>query len=439
MPEIAVKLVLLPALRGVNLAHMRKILLKDTILNGKKTDVLIAGKRFEKIASGIPADAGTEIVDASATAIFPPFYNAHTHAAMTLLRGYADDKELFAWLNNHIWPFEAKMTAQDIYEGSRLAVLEMIRSGTVFFNDMYWQSDETVRAAREMGVRACVGMTVTDFIGDAATEAVFERLSGLKRGGWTDEDETVRLTLAPHAVYTVCEKLWRRCAEFAREHGLLLHIHLAETRKEVDDCVAAHGKTPIRYLDELGVLGENVVAAHVVYADDEEIEILRERGVVVAHNPCSNMKLASGVFRAKAFSRAGVRLTIGTDGNASNNNLDMREEAKFAALLAKVSGDPEAIPAEEALAWATRNGATAFGIDAGEIAEGRLADAVLIDLNNERMVPAHNLTSNWIYSADSRCIRDVICAGKFLMRSRVIEKEDEILDAVRRLPILNRK
>ncbi len=417
---------------------MRKILLKDTMLNGNRTDVLIAGHRFEKIAPGQIAGADTEIVDAAGTAILPPFYNTHTHAAMTLLRGYADDKELFTWLNDHIWPFEAKMTAQDIYEGSRLAILEMIRSGTVFFNDMYWQSDETVRAASEMGIRACVGMTVTDFIGEAAIEATFERLAALKPGNWADDAGLVRLTLAPHAVYTVCEKLWRRCADFARERGLLLHIHLAETQKEVADCVAAHGKTPVRWLDSLGVLGENVIAAHVVHVDDEEISILRERGVVIAHNPCSNMKLASGTFRSQAFSRAGCRVTIGTDGNASNNNLDMGEETKFAALLAKVSGNPEALPAEEALAWATRNGAEAFGIDAGVIAEGRLADAVLVDLNNERLVPSHNLVSNWVYSADSRCIRDVICNGKFLMRSGVIEGEAEILDAVRKLPLLKR-
>lgn len=417
---------------------MRKILLKDTMLNGNRTDVLIAGHRFEKIAPGQIAGADTEIVDAVGTAILPPFYNTHTHAAMTLLRGYADDKELFTWLNDHIWPFEAKMNARDIYEGSRLAILEMIRSGTVFFNDMYWQSDETVRAASEMGIRACVGMTVTDFIGEAAIEATFERLAALKPGNWSDDAGLVRLTLAPHAVYTVCEKLWRRCADFARERGLLLHIHLAETQKEVADCVAAHGKTPVRWLDSLGVLGENVIAAHVVHVDDEEISILRERGVVIAHNPCSNMKLASGTFRSQAFSRAGCCVTIGTDGNASNNNLDMGEETKFAALLAKISGNPEALPAEEALAWATRNGAEAFGIDAGVIAEGRLADAVLVDLNNERLVPSHNLISNWVYSADSRCIRDVICNGKFLMRSGIIEGEAEILDAVRKLPLLKR-
>lgn len=414
----------------------KKILLKNTLLNGVKTDVLIAGARFEKIAPGQVADAETEIIDAAGTAILPPFYNTHTHVAMTLLRGYADDKELFTWLNEHIWPFEAKMTANDIYEGSRLAILEMIRSGTVFFNDMYWHSAETARAAQELGMRACVGMTVADFLGDAGIDSVFEQLAALPQGGAYDAAGTVRFTLAPHAVYTVGEKLWRRSAEFARERGLRLHIHLAETAKEVADCVAQYGKTPVRWLDSLGVLGDNVVAAHVVHVDDEEIDILRERGVVIAHNPCSNMKLASGAFRAEAFSRAGARVTIGTDGNASNNNLDMREETKFAALLAKVSGNPEALPADEALAWATRCGAEAFGLDAGVIAEGKLADAVLVDLSNERMIPCHNLVSNWVYSADSRCVRDVICNGKFLMRNRVIDGEEAILESIRALPIL---
>lgn len=410
---------------------MKKILLKDTLLDGRRTDVLIAGNRFAKIAPGIAADAETEVADAAGTAILPPFCNAHTHAAMTLLRGYADDMELFKWLNEHIWPFEAKMSARDVYEASRLAILEMIRSGTVFFNDMYWHSDETARAAREMGVRASVGMTLTEFIGEKKIEATFERLAELPHGGHVGDEGRVRLALAPHAVYTVREKLWRRCTEFARERGLTLHIHLAETKKEVEDCVAEHGTTPVRWLDSLGVLGENVVAAHVVHVDDEEIAILRDRGVTVAHNPCSNMKLGSGVFRAAAFARSGCRVALGTDGNASNNNLDMREEAKFAALLAKVSGDPEALPAETALAWATRAGARAFGLDAGEIAEGRLADALLVDLNDVRMTPCHNLVSNWIYSADTRCIRDVICDGRFLMRDRVVPGEEEILASAR--------
>ena len=412
---------------------MKKILFRNAFLNGAETDVLVAGNRFEKIAPAIALTeretAETEIVNAKNLAAFPSFCNAHTHAAMTLLRGVADDMELFKWLNEHIWPIEAKLTAHDIYEGSRLAILEMIRSGTTFFNDMYFESEETVRAARELGIRACVGMTVTNFTGEEKIERMFARLSELPRGGNVGDDGLVRFALAPHAIYTVSEKLWLRCAELARERGVQLHIHLSETKKEVADCIAEFGTTPIRRLDALGVLGENVVAAHVVHADDEEIAILRERGVTVVHNPVSNMKLGSGIFRAKAFAEAGVKIALGTDGAASNNNLDMREETKFAALLAKVSGDPEAVPATQALAWATRNGFRAFGIDAGEIAEGRLADFVLVDLNDVRMLPNFNALSNWVYAADSRCIRHVLCNGKFLMRDGIVPAEEEILRA----------
>lgn len=421
---------------------MPKILFKNVLLGGSETDIFVAGNRFEKIAPEIvvPAAeaASVEIVPAKNLAVFPSFCNAHTHAAMTLLRGYADDMELFTWLNGHIWPFEAKLSARDIYEGSRLAILEMIRSGTTFFNDMYFESAETVRAARELGIRACVGMTVTNFTGEEKIEKMFAQLKALPQGGAVGDDGLVRFAVAPHAVYTVSEKLWLRCAELARERGVLLHIHLSETKKEVADCIAEHGVSPVRWLDSLGVLGENVVAAHVVHVDDEEIEILRERGVTVAHNPVSNMKLASGIFRAEAFSRIGAKIALGTDGAASNNNLDMREEMKFAALLAKVGGNPEAVPASEVLSWATRGGFRAFGIDAGEISEGKLADAVFVDLNNERMFPSHNPLSNWVYSADSRAVRHVICDGKFVMRDGIVPAEEEILSAVRSLPLLKK-
>lgn len=421
---------------------MKKTLFRSVFLNGGETDILVSGNRFEKIAPAIVVSeseaADVETVNAKNLAAFPSFCNAHTHAAMTLLRGAADDLELFEWLNGHIWPLEAKLTARDIYEGSRLAILEMIRSGTTFFNDMYFENEETVRAARELGIRACVGMTVTNFTGEEKIERMFARLAGLPRGGNVGDDGLVRFALAPHAVYTVSEKLWMRCVELARERGLLLHIHLSETKKEVHDCLAEFGTTPIRRLDSLGVLGSDVVAAHVVHADDEEIEILRERGVTVVHNPVSNMKLASGIFRAKAFADAGVRIALGTDGAASNNNLDMREEAKFAALLAKVSGDPEAVPAEQAFAWATRDGFRAFGIDAGEIAEGRLADFVLVDLNDERMLPNYNALSNWVYAADSRCVRHVLCDGRFLMRDGIVPAEEEIKSEAKSLPFVRR-
>lgn len=419
---------------------MSKILFKKVLLNGSETDILISGNRFEKIAPEIvlPKESAYEVISGKNLAILPSFCNAHTHAAMTLLRGYADDMELFKWLNEHIWPFESKLSALDIYEGSRLAVLEMIRTGTTFFNDMYFESEETVRAARELGIRACIGMTVTNFTGEEKIEKMFARLKDLPKGGAVGDDGLVRFAIAPHAVYTVSEKLWVRCAEFARERNVVLHIHLSETQKEVADCIAEHGVSPVRWLDSLGVLGENVVAAHAVHIDDGEIDILRERGVTVVHNPVSNMKLASGIFRAESVSRKGVKIALGTDGTASNNNLDMREEMKFAALLAKVGGNPEAAPANEVLGWATRGGFHAFDVDAGEIAEGKLADAVLVDLNNERMFPNHNLVSNWVYAADSRAIQHVICDGKFVMRDGFIPAEEEILTAVRNLSLLKK-
>ena len=194
----------------------------------------------------------------------PPFYNAHTHAAMTLLRGYADDMPLFPWLNDYIWPFEAKMTPRDIYIGSRLALLEMIKSGTIFYNDMYWDTQETWRATEEMGLRGCMGMTFTDGIGEEQIKKNFSMLKELN-----GKSNRLQMSVAPHAVYTVGEKLWKRCVEAAKSEGVLLHFHLSETEKEVTDCIAQYGMTPVRWLDKIGVLGDNCVAAHVVHVDQE--------------------------------------------------------------------------------------------------------------------------------------------------------------------------
>ena len=396
---------------------MHTLLLKNVWLDGAVTHVLIEGNRFKKIgaAAETPAD---EVLDAEGMALLPPFYNTHTHAAMSLLRGYADDMPLQKWLQDYIWPFENKMTAADIREGSRLAVREMIRTGTVFFSDMYFDIEETIRVVQEYGIRAAIGVT---FVESHTKSQQAEKLEMLRN--WSrPADDLITLTVAPHAIYTVGPDMLVRCAATARELGFKLHIHLSETRTEVEDCIREHGTTPVRYLDSLGVLGDNVIAAHVVHVDEEEAAILAARGVTVSHCPCSNMKLASGIFPYKLLHDAGCRITLGTDGDSSNNNLDMREEMKFAALLAKVSsGDPEILPAGEALAMATRNGAAAFGIDAGIIEEGRLADALLVDLRDERMQPLHNLASNWVYAAGSDCIDTVICNGKILMRHHCMD------------------
>ncbi|MBQ1636717.1 MAG: amidohydrolase [Bacteroidales bacterium] len=390
---------------------MGSLLIKDVRLDDRITDILIADGRFKSLE----APAGTvadKVIDASGMAILPPFYNTHTHAAMTLLRGYADDMPLHKWLQEYIWPFEDKLTPQDIREGSRLAVREMIKTGTVFFSDMYFDIEETVDVVRESGMRAAIGVT---FVESHSKSQQAEKLELLKH--WTDPTGgRITLTVAPHAVYTVGPDLLVRCADTARSLGLKLHIHLCETRKEVDDCLAEHGMTPVRYLDSLGFLGPDVIAAHVVHVDPEEAAILAERGVTISHCPCSNLKLASGFFPYKLLKEAGCRITLGTDGASSNNNLDMREEMKFAALVSKAcSGNPEVMPAAEAMDMACRQGAEAFGINAGVIAEGKLADAILVDLSDVRMQPCHHLLSNWVYAAGSSCIDTVICDGNILM------------------------
>jgi len=391
---------------------MKALLIKNVLLKDRKTDILVADGRFKSLCApeGTRAD---ETLDAEGTAILPPFYNTHTHAAMSLLRGYADDMPLQKWLQDYIWPYENKMTAQDIREGSRLAVREMIKTGTVFFSDMYFEIDQTIAVVQEFGIRAAIGVT---FVDSHSKSQQADKLDMLRH--WVDPSGgLITLTVAPHAIYTVSPDLLVKCADTARSLGLKLHIHLSETRQEVEDCLRAHGTTPVRYLDSLGFLGPDVIAAHVVHVDEEEAAILASRGVTIAHCPCSNMKLASGIFPYKLLHEAGCRITLGTDGDSSNNNLDMREEMKFAALLAKVSsGDPEVLPAAEALEMATRSGAEAFGLDAGVIREGALADALLVRLDDPRMQPCHNLVSNWVYAAGSSCIDCVICNGNIVMK-----------------------
>ena len=392
------------------------LLIRNVQLNGRQTGILVKDGRFSDLCAPEGTTADT-VVDAAGMAILPPFYNTHTHAAMSLLRGYADDMPLQKWLQEYIWPFEDKLTPADIRKGSELAVREMIKGGTVFFSDMYFDIEETIEVVQRYGMRAAIGVT---FVEAHSKSQQADKLDMLRH--WSDPTGgRITLTVAPHAIYTVGPELLVRCADTARDLGLKLHIHLSETRKEVEDCLREHGTTPVRYLNGLGVLGPDVIAAHVVHVDEEEAEILAARGVTISHCPCSNMKLASGVFPYALMRKAGCRITLGTDGDSSNNNLDMREEMKFAALSAKVnSGDPRTLPADEALDMATRNGAEAFGIDAGVIAEGKWADAILVRLDDERMQPCHHLVSNWVYAAGSSCVDTVICNGRLLMQGREI-------------------
>ncbi len=407
--------------------NMKEVLVSNVVLNGKPSDIVMSGGRFSRIAGAgeVCRENVSEVIDGRGKAIIPALYNTHNHAAMTLLRGYADDMVLHKWLNEYIWPYENKLTPADIRRGSELAVEEMVNSGSVFFSDMYFEIEQTIDAVVEAGMRAAIGVTVMENHSLAVEEEKFDFIRH-----WTDPTGgRIQLVMAPHAVYTVGPVKLRRTAEFARAHGMRLHIHVAETAPEVSNCVKEHGMTPVRYLDSLGFLGPDVIAAHCVYVDAEEWDILAERGVTVAHCPCSNMKISSGRFPYELAIRSGCRITLGTDGASSNNNLDLREEMKMAALLAKCvtatpdgslvnGGNPELLPASEVFRWAGRNGAEAFGIDGGVIAEGKVADALLIDLDDVRMKPCHNLISNFVYSADSRCIAATICDGKLISTAK---------------------
>ncbi len=407
------------------------ILVRGVSLNGEKKDIYLEGNRIKRIANRIEEPADQTISGADKIAI-PSFVNGHTHAAMTLLRGYADDMPLKEWLETKIWPIELRLTEEDVYWGVKLACLEMIKTGTTFFNDMYWHWRGAARAVEEMGMRAALSEVFIDlFREDRMKEqiALNERLFLESR----KFSPRVIFALGPHALYTVSEKALRWHADFARERGVLIHLHLSETEEEVRNCQKEHGLRPVEYLEVLGFLGPHLIACHSVWLQEREMDILAAHGVKVVHNPVSNMKLAvGGVFPYEKCRERGVKMALGTDGCASNNNLDMLETAKFASLLQKFhSQSPVTLPAHEALEMLTSQGAQAFNLECGLIAEGKWADIALVDLQHPQMVPHFHAESDLIYSANGSCIDTLICDGKVLMQGRRVKGEEEIVAKAR--------
>ncbi|MEE9368102.1 MAG: amidohydrolase [Pontiella sp.] len=407
-----------------------EILIRNVELDGSKTDVLIEGNRFKTIGNNLDVQ-NSPILEGDGLAIIPGLVNAHTHASMSLMRSYADDKELHDWLNNYIWPLEAKLTEEDIYHGARLACLEMIKSGTTCFNDMYWHFHGVARAVEEMGMRAMLSSVFIDLGG--ADQAAQQRDMTIElHEERTRYSDRIQFALGPHAIYTVSAESLRWIKSFSDANNLPIHIHISETEKEVKDCLSLRGLRPIQWLEKIGFLGPNIIVAHAVHVTNEEISILARNQVKVVHNPVSNMKLASGSFPYARMRDAGVHLSLGTDGCSSNNNLCMLEEMKFAALHAKlVHNDATLLPAAEVFDMATVKGAEALGLDCGKIAEGMLADCALVDLSNHRLCPGYQLIDDLVYSADSSCIDTVICDGKILMKNGYVDGEEEIISEAR--------
>ncbi len=407
----------------------RDLVIRGTRLEGRTVDIHVDANRIAAIEShrGDTEPAAKRQVDGRGTAALPGLMNGHTHSAMAMLRSYADDMPLMPWLQEKIWPLEARMSQEDVYWGARLACLEMIATGTTFFNDMYWHFEGTARAALDSGLRAMVAGVIIDTGDEAASarqrEEVLANCELARSLG-----DRISYALGPHAVYTVSPDSLSWVAEQSERLDLPVHVHLSETRAEVETCLEARGLRPPAWLERQGLLGRRTLAAHCVHLEDDEIVRMAERGVTAIHNPISNLKLASGgPMRYAAMRRAGLRVIIGTDGCASNNNLDLFEELKFAALLAKhASGDPTTLPAGEALSLATSEAAAAFHLDCGELAVGRLADIILVDLEHPMMFPGHDLPADLVYSAQGRPVRTTICDGRVLMDEGRIEGEDEI-------------
>lgn len=411
---------------------MNRILLKDIYLNGDIKNILIEGKVISAISDSIDTDGldNLEVVDCKGKAAIPGFINMHTHSGMTLMRGFNEDSSLMDWLQD-VWRIEPRLDDELLYWGTKLACVEMIKTGTTCFLDQYWRVDVTSRAVAEMGIRSVQAHVALDMKDESKSDFIkseFERIYKDSQN-W---DELNTLCVGIHAPYSVSDSLIKWCSNFAREKGLKVHIHVSETAKENADSVELNGCSPFEHLEKLGVLGPEVIAAHCVWLSNNDMDIMAKYGVTPVHNINSNLKLSSGYkFLYNELKERGINVTLGTDGNGSSNNLDMRETMKTAALLQKGwREDPTALPLNELMDMATVNGAKALGIDAGEIKVGKLADINIIDIDNYAFTPNINFLSNLVYSANSSCIESVICNGKFVMKNRVVEGEKEILEKV---------
>lgn len=371
----------------------------------------------------VAAAPGDDHLDGRGGSLVPGLVNGHGHAAMTLLRGFGDDLPLMEWLQTRIWPAEARMTADDIYWGTRLACIEMVRSGTTRAWDMYWQSAAVAAAFVDTGVRGAVSQVLLSGDGvpdEAGRDRAADGLDRLCEFG-----PLVTPCLGPHAIYTVSARDLRFVAELAAERDVPIHIHASETRSEVEQCRAEHGVGVAEYLDACGLLGPRTVLAHGVWFDDDELALVAERGATIVTNPASNMKLAVGkAFPYVAARAAGVAVGLGTDGAASNNSLDLLADVKLLSLLQKhTEADPSVLPAAEA--WAVATGATAPALGATPVAVGHPADFVIVDHDGIELVPA-GLIDALVASAASAHVQSVVIDGRVVMRDRVIDGEDEV-------------
>lgn len=370
---------------------------------------------------------GYPIIDGRHRLYMPGFVNTHGHAAMSLLRGYADDLTLQVWLEEKMWPNEAKFTSADVRAGTLLSIVEMIRSGTTCFVDMYDHMDEVALAVEQSGMRACLARGMIGFAPPDVAEAKLVEGRTFAKNWHGQANGRITTMMSPHAPYTCPPDFIRRVVEIAHELDLPIHTHMSETVKEVLDNEKQYGARPVAHLEQLGVFTRPCLVAHGVHLDDAEIETLAKYDVRVSHNPGSNLKLASGVARVRELQAAGVLVSLGTDSSASNNNLDMLEEVRLAALLHKgVSGDPTAVPAADALRMGTLDGAKSIWLDdVGALRPGMKADFIALDTDQAHFFPRTDLVSHVVYAASAKDVTDVWVDGVRLMENGTLTTIDE--------------
>ena len=410
------------------------------------SDACIAIKdgKISYIGTEAPQEQAEKVIDGRGMIAMPGLVNTHSHAAMSLMRGYADDYVLQEWLNDHVFPIEGKLVGDDVYWAMLWAQAEMLATGTIAYTDMYMHLPKMAQAAVDGGLYAnisngamCFNPAGYCFDTDGVTgqnREVLERFHQADNG-------RVKLDVSIHAEYTSFPGLWQDFSAYAAENGLNMHIHLSETRAEHENCIAKYGKTPAAILAENGVFNTRATAAHCVWVSDADMDLLREKQVTVAHNPVSNLKLASGIAPVARMLEKGVNVALGTDGVCSNNNHDLFEEIKLAALLQKgVSGDPRLVPAQQALKMATRAGAFAQGREQeiGQLKEGFDASLILVDTGKPGLYPVHNPVSTLAYSARGGDVYLTMIRGKVLYENGIYTALDMEHIRSKMEPILNR-
>lgn len=409
---------------------MSKLLLKNIELldtpNGEANVIAVEDGKISYIGKDLPDSfAADEVIDGKGMLATAGMVNTHGHVSMTLLRSYADDMALMDWLENKIWPIEAKMNAKDIYWGAMLGIAEMLKSGTTCFADMYCFMDDVARAVAETGIRANLSRGLIG-LGPDKDEKLAENTQLVK--DWQGYDNgRIRITYGPHAPYTCPVEYLQKVIEAAQANNAEIQMHLCETKGEVENCIKEHGVTPIKLMDQLGMFEQGTIAAHCVYLTEDDMDIMAAKNVRVAHNPQSNLKLASGIAPVARMLEKGICVGLGTDGASSNNNLDMLEECRAAAMLHKTTTlNPLAVPAAQAWDMATANGAKVLGFDElGKLGVGQQADIVLWNMHKPYWYPRHNKLSLLVYAANSSDADTVIVNGKVVLQNGSMTLFDE--------------